>query len=77
MTALYTNGRETLPPELLSEVQKHCTGLVWIPSPNTFKHERYKLILSLREEGVPTREIAQLAGISVRRVNQILSKKSR
>ena len=76
MTVAYANGRETLPPELLSKVQKHCTGLVWIPSPNTFKHGRRELILSLREEGVPTKDIARLAGISVRRVNQILAKKS-
>jgi len=68
MTSSYANGRDVLPPELLAEVQKHCTGLVWIPSPRTFLRERRQLILTLREEGVPTKEIARLEGITTRRV---------
>ena len=75
MTPRYRNARGVLPPELLAEVQQHITGLVWIPAPQTFYHERRKLILTLREQGVPTREIARLAGISVRRVNQVTSQK--
>jgi DNA-binding NarL/FixJ family response regulator len=76
MKKSYVNGRDILPPELLAEVQKHVRGLVWIPSPDTFIRERRELILSLRAEGVPTREVARLAGISVRRVNQIVSQEN-
>lgn len=77
MSSDYINGQEVLPPELLAEVQKHVSGLVWIPSPNTFYRERRALIHTLREQGVPTTEIARLAGISVRRVNQVASQKKK
>ena len=76
MNRTYVNGRENLPPELLAEVQKHVSGLVWIPSPETFYRERRQLILTLRDQNVPTKEIARLAGISVRRVNQVISGKN-
>jgi len=76
MNSAYFHAREVLPPDLLAEVQKHVSGLVWVPSPKTFFHERRQLILTLREQGVPTREIARLSGISVRRVNQIAKGKN-
>jgi DNA-binding NarL/FixJ family response regulator len=76
MNPSYLNGREVLPPDVLAEVQKHASGLIWIPSPKTFYHERRQLILTLREQGVPTKEIARLAGISVRRVNQVVAGKN-
>lgn len=72
----YLNGRDELPPALLAEVQKHCTGMVWIPKPNAFFDERRQLILSLRDQGVPTQEIAELSELSVRRVNQIIAGKN-
>ena len=75
MNRAYFNGNDVLPPDLLAEVQRHVTGLVWIPAPNAFFGERRKLILTLHKQGVPTREIARLAGISVRRVNQIIAEK--
>lgn len=76
MNPSYLNGREVLPPDVLSEVQKHACGLIWIPSPKTFYQERRQLILTLREQGVPTKEIARLAGLSVRRVNQVAAGKN-
>ena len=76
MNRTYLNGREVLPPDVLAEVQQHASGLIWIPSPRTFFRERRQLILTLREQGVPTREIARLAGISVRRVNQVAAEKN-
>ncbi len=76
MNPSYLNGREVLPPDVLAEVQKHASGLIWIPSPKTFYHERRQLILTLREQGVPTKEIARLAGLSVRRVNQVVAGKN-
>lgn len=76
MNREYVNARDVLPPELLAEVQKHVTGLVWIPAPRIFYHERRALIRMLLDQGVPTKEIARLAGISVRRVNQIAAGKN-
>ena len=76
MKRTYLNGREVLPPDVLAEVQKHASGLIWIPSPRTFFRERRQLILTLREQGVPTKEIARLAGISVRRINQVVAGKN-
>lgn len=76
MNPSYLNGREVLPPDVLAEVQKHASGLIWIPSPKTFYQERRQLILTLREQGVPTKEIARLAGLSVRRVNQVVAGKN-
>ncbi len=76
MNPSYLNGRQVLPPGVLAEVQKHASGLIWIPSPKTFYHERRQLILTLREQGVPTKEIARLAGLSVRRVNQVVAGKN-
>ena len=69
----YVNGAEALPPELLALVQQHCSGLVWIPAPNTFFSERRELVVTLKAQGVSAVEIAQLAGLSRRRVNQILA----
>ena len=73
MKAAYANASEVLPPDLLKAVQSHYTGLLWVPSPNKYFEDRRKLVLTLRQQNVPVREIAQLAGVSVRRVNQILA----
>jgi hypothetical protein len=74
-TTPYQNARSVLPPELLAEIQKHCSGLLWIPPTGQFFRDRRRLVQALKEQGVPTREIARLAGISHRRVNQILAAK--
>jgi len=76
MNREYVNARDVLPPALLAEVQKHVTGLVWIPAPRIFYHQRRALIRTLLDQGVPTKDIARLAGISVRRVNQIAAGKN-
>ena len=68
----YANARDVLPQELLAQVQEHWSGLLWVPSPNTFYPDRKKLVRTLRAQGVSSREIARLAGVSTRRVNQIL-----
>jgi predicted transcriptional regulator len=69
----YANAEKILPKELLDEVQKFHTGILWIPSPSRFYKERRQLVIALREQGVNTKEIAQLAGVTTRRVNQILA----
>lgn len=73
----YANAEKILPKELLDEVQKFHTGILWIPSPSRFYKERRQLVIALREQGVNTKEIAQLAGVTTRRVNQILAARRR
>jgi len=73
----YANAEKILPKEILDEVQKYHTGILWIPSPSRFYKERRQLVIALREQGVNTREIAQLAGVTTRRVNQILAARRR
>ncbi len=69
----YANAQDVLPPELFSEVQQHVTGLLWVPSHTQFYETRRKLVLALTDQGVSTREIAKLAGVTPRRVRQILA----
>jgi hypothetical protein len=69
----YANAEKILPPELLKEVQKYHTGVLWIPTPSRFYKERRRLVIALHGQGINTKEIAQLAGVTIRRVNQILA----
>ena len=69
----YANARDVLPPELLCTVQQHFAGLLWVPAGTHLYAVRRKLVLALRDQGVHTQEIAQLAGVTTRRVRQILA----
>jgi predicted transcriptional regulator len=69
----YVNAEHILPRELLKEVQKHHSGILWIPAPGSFYKERRQLVIALKSQGIETDEIASLAGITRRRVNQILA----
>jgi len=69
----YANAKDVLPPELLRAVQEHFIGLLWVPSDTCFYHERRQLVIALHEQGINTKEIAQLSGVTTRRVNQILA----
>ena len=69
----YANAKDVLPPELLKEVQKHYSGILWIPAPGSFYQERRDLVVALHLQGVSTGEISTLAGVTTRRVNQILA----
>ena len=71
----YANAKDVLPKELIAEIQKHYHGMLWIPSPNVFFEERAKLVIELKSKGVQTKAIAHLAGVSTRRVRQILAKR--
>ena len=68
----YGNAKKVLPPELLSEVQKHFTGMMWVPDHTQRSALRRRLALELNGQGVLTREIAKLAGVTRRRVRQIV-----
>ena len=73
MTHKYANAKNILPLELLKEVQKYHTGVLWVPEPSGFYQERRQLVIALSEQGSKSVEIANLAGITSRRVNQILA----
>lgn len=72
MKTPYANAREVLPEALFLEVQKHFTGNLYIESPNNFYRGRKELVVELYKQGQNTRQISDLAGVSVRRINQIL-----
>ena len=69
----YANAEEILPVDLLKQVQQYHTGILWIPTPSRFYKERRQLVIALHLQDIDSREIADLAGVTVRRVNQILA----
>ena len=69
----YANAQEILPADLLAQLQQHHTGLLWIPAVNTTTKRR-DLVVTLHGQGLQPGAIAALAGISVRRVQQIVAK---
>ncbi len=70
----YANAKDVLPPDLFQQVQQHFTGLLWVPADTQFFETRRKLVLALTDQGVSTAEIGKLAGVTTRRVRQILAK---
>lgn len=68
----YASAAKVLPPELLAAVQLHFTGTLYVPQTPMHSDERERLVLALRLKGVPVREVAAMAGITPRRVQQIL-----
>ncbi len=73
----YANAEHILPMELLKEVQKYHSGTLWIPASRSFYKERRQLVIALKSQGVRTDEIASLAGVTRRRVDQILADRRR
>ena len=68
----YANAADVLPSELLREVQRHFVGTLYVGSEDVFQEEREKLVLALKAKHVSVREIASMAGITKRRVQQIV-----
>ncbi len=73
MKCRYANAQDVLPPDLFREIQQHFTGLLWVPAHTQFYETRRKLVLALTDQGISTREIGKLAGVTPRRVRQILA----
>jgi Mor family transcriptional regulator len=67
------NGRDVLPAEVLSLVQKHYDGLLYIPVPSC-NRRRDEQICEMHSRGHSVEEIAKTTGLSRRRVWQILKK---
>ena len=72
----YANAKEVLPPELLEQIREHFTGTLYVPGKDEAK-PKTELIVTLAKSGADAAEIANIAGVSVRRVNQVISKKRR
>ena len=68
----YIHADEALPPKLVRQVQKHCTGLVYIPTSREFYERRRRKVLSLHAKGFPTSVIAERVYLCRRRVQQII-----
>jgi helix-turn-helix protein len=72
----YANARDVLPEELLEQVREHFTGNLYVPGKDEVK-PRTELIITLAKSGADTAEIARIAGVTTRRVNQVIAKKRR
>ena len=73
----YANAAEVLPRELFEEIKKHFSGTMLYFPRERGSYQNQKLIVSLAQSGATTAEIAKIAGVTTRRVNQIISKKRR
>lgn len=68
----YANAADVLPPDVYREVRKHFTGVLYVGSRGMYYQDRARMVGELHQRGVSIREIAKAAGISTRRVHQIL-----
>ena len=71
----YANAAEVLPRDLFEEIKKHFSGTMLYFPRERGSYQTQKLIVSLAQSGATTAEIAKIAGVTSRRVNQIISKK--
>ncbi len=69
----HVNARNVLPEKLLREVQKYCTGYIYVPSTRHFYARRRREILRLSLQGLTARAIAEQVHLSERRVRQIVA----
>ena len=69
----YASAISVLPAALYRQVQKHHRGVLYVGRSEMEKGERAELIIALRLAGRPLREIARVAGVGPRRVQQILA----
>lgn len=64
MTNDYSNAKKLLPPELLAEVQKYCSGLVWIPAPKRQRGRKRRIVTQMLQAGMIGKEIRELIDVS-------------
>ena len=68
----YANAMGVLPAELVESIQQHHTGVLYVPSISSYHDKRRGLVLMLAKRGLSNLEIGRIAGISPRRVRQIV-----
>jgi len=74
----YARAEDVLPQELLEQVRQHFTGTLYISGKRTGGDaNRSDLVIALAKQNAPTKEIAMIVGMSVRRVNQIIAGRRR
>jgi predicted transcriptional regulator len=71
-TTTYHNAKNVLPPGLLAEVQRHFSGHLWVPTAEPQAVRLRQRIVQLHQAGMGTSKIADMVGISQRRVQQIV-----
>ena len=69
----YANAAAVLPPDVYREVRKHYIGVLYVGRNAMYAQEREDLVMQLRESGVSIQDIATAAGVSPRRVSQIIA----
>jgi len=68
----YANAKDILPDELLQEVKKHYTGMLYVPDGNRHQEKR-KLVIALFNQETCPKEIAAIVGLGIRRVTQVIA----
>jgi len=68
----YANAVNVLPKELVAELKKHYTGMLYVPKGNHYR-ERRKLVIMLHDQKMDAKEIASIVGLGIRRVHQIIA----
>ena len=68
----YVHAEDVLPPDLVAEVRRHHTGLIYVSADHEFYERRYAQITALRAAGLSTQEIAEQVHLCRRRVQQVL-----
>ena len=67
----YRNAGAAIPGRLMAELRKYHVGRLYVSKDGVYHAERRALIEKLLRQGVRTVEIAELAGLTQRRVQQI------
>ncbi len=66
------SAKDVLPRGVLSKLQSHCSGLVYIPAPQTRAQMNADRVLSLHTRGYEPARIAESVGLATRHVRRIL-----
>ena len=68
------NAKDVLPKGLLSKLQRHCSGLVYIPAPQTQAQMNRARVRSLQIRGHDPAGIAEITGLSAKHVRDIIKR---
>lgn len=71
----YVNAQACLPPELFAEVQKHCSGLLWVTPANNRRGQKRRVIQEMLRAGHSPRSLASLLDISASYIRRIAAEK--
>ena len=66
------NAKDVLPKALLSTLQRYCSGMIYIPEPQTQAHMRRARVHVLHNRGYEPAVISGIVGLSAGRVRDII-----